>query len=74
MNVLVGDETPEHLMIYLKNFEDKILKNTVLTAPEKFAILKRIVDKEVQTIVSDVEDNFGGYSEPEDIDWWDQRS
>ena len=55
MKILSGTETPEQLMMYLKNFEDKIYKNIKLTAPEKFAILKRIVDKEAQTIVSEVE-------------------
>ena len=55
-------------MIYLKNFQDKIYKNSVLTALEKLAILKQIVDKEVQKIVSDVEANFEGYSEAADVD------
>ena len=68
MNILKGDETPEQLMIYLKNFEDKILENTVSTAPEKLAILRQIVDMEAQTIVSGVEADFEGYSEAEDLD------
>ena len=55
-------------MMYLKNYEDKIYKNAVLTAPEKFAILKRIVDKEAQTIVSEVESDYGKYVEPEDVE------
>ena len=49
MKVLSGNETPEQLMMYLKNYEDKIYKNAVLTPLEKLAILKRIVDKEGQT-------------------------
>ena len=68
MKVLSGNETPEQLMIYLKNYEDKIYKNAVLTAPEKLTILKRIVDKEAQTIVSEVESDYGKYVDPEDVD------
>ena len=40
----------------------------ILTALEKLAFLKRIIDKEAQTIVRNVEVNFTGYSEVEDID------
>ena len=68
MKILSGTETPEQLMMYLKNFEDKIYKNIKLTAPEKFAILKRIVDKEAQTIVSEVESDYDKYAEPEDVE------
>ena len=68
MNVLSGNETPEQLMMYLKNYEDKIYKNTELSAPQKLAILKRIVDKEAQTIVSEVESDYGKYVDPEDVD------
>ena len=39
MHVLMGDEVPEQLMIWLKNLEDKILKNTTLSSPAKLAIL-----------------------------------
>ena len=39
MRVLEGDETPKQLMIWLKDFKDKISKNVTLTAPAKFAIL-----------------------------------
>ena len=46
MKVLSGNETPEQLMMYLKNYEDKIYKNTVLTSLDKLSILKRIVHKE----------------------------
>ena len=35
MNILQGDETPEQLTVYLKNFQDKIYKKIFLTAPEK---------------------------------------
>ena len=46
--VLSGNEAPEQLMMYLKNYEDKIYKNVVLTAPEKFAILKRLLTKKLK--------------------------
>ena len=67
MKVLSGNKTPEQLMMYLKNFEDKIYKNALLTSPEKFTILKQIVDKEAQTIVSEVESDYGKYVDPEDV-------
>ena len=53
--------------MYLKNYEDKIYKNAVLTPLEKLAILKRIVDKEAQTIVSEVKSDYDKYAEPEDV-------
>ena len=68
MKVLSGNETPEQLMMYLKNYEDKIYKNAVLTRLEKLAILKRIVDKDAQTIVSEVESDYDKYAEPEDVE------
>ena len=68
MKGLSGNKTLEQLMMYLKNYEDKIYKNAVLTAPEKLAILKRIVDKEVQTIVSEVESDYDKYVDPEDVE------
>ena len=58
MRVLEGDETPEQLMIWLKDFEDKILKNVTLIAPAKLAILRRLVDFEAQTILSTVENDY----------------
>ena len=39
MHILMGDEVPEQLMIWLKDLEDKILKNTTLSLPTKLAIL-----------------------------------
>ena len=68
MKVLSGNKTPEQLMMFLKNYEDKIYKNAVLSALEKLAILERIVDKEAQTIVSEVESDYGKYVDPEDVD------
>lgn len=44
-------------MIYLKNFEDKIYKHVVLTAPEKLVVWKRIIKT-----------NFEVYSKVEDVD------
>ena len=39
MHLLIGDEVPEQLMIWLKDLKDKILKNTTLSLPAKLAIL-----------------------------------
>ena len=39
IKVLDGDEVPEQLMIWVKDLEDKVLKNEVLKAPGKLAIL-----------------------------------
>ena len=56
-------------MIWLKNFEDKILNNEVLKAPAKLAIMRRLVDEEAQTILSKVENDYKQlYAKPEDID------
>ena len=46
MKVLDGDEVPEQRMIWCKDLEDKVLKNEVLKAPDKLAILPRLVDFE----------------------------
>ena len=55
-------------MIYLKNYKGKIYKNVVLIALENVAILKQIVYKEAQTIVSNIKENFKVYSGVDDID------
>ena len=55
-------------MIYLKNYKNEIIKNTVLTTPEKLAIRRKIVNMEAQVIVSGVEAKFKGYSEADDVD------
>ena len=68
MFILLGNDTPELFMIYLKNYDDKIHKNLSLIALEKLADLKQIVDKEAQTILSKVEASFEVYSEPDDIE------
>ena len=68
MKVLNGDEVPKQLMIWCKDLEDKVLKNEVLKAPGKLAILRRLVDFEAQTILSNVENNYNNiYKEPEDV-------
>ena len=65
MYVLQGDETPEQLMLWIKNYNDKI--NVTLTPAARLTFLRRIVDKEAQTIVSNVEAAFESYSDAEDI-------
>ena len=68
MKVLEGDEVPEQLMIWIKDLEDKVLKNEVLKAPGKLDILRRLVDFEAQTILSIVENDYKNvYAESEDI-------
>ena len=47
MRVLEGDEVPEQFMVWLKDPEDKVLKNVVLSAPGTLAILRSLVDFEV---------------------------
>ncbi|OEU21421.1 hypothetical protein FRACYDRAFT_235044 [Fragilariopsis cylindrus CCMP1102] len=66
MYILQGDETPEQLMLWIKNYNDKI--NVALAPAARLTFLRRIVDKEAQTIVSNVETAFEGYSDAEDID------
>ena len=68
MHLLNGDKVLEQLMIWLKNFEDKILKNVVLIVPAKLAIFQLLVDIKAQTIASKVEGEFWGYSEPANVD------
>ena len=68
MKVLEGDEVPEQLMIWLKDLEDKVLKNEILKSPAKLAILRRLVDFEAQTILSSVENDYKNvYVEPEAV-------
>ena len=54
-------------MLWLKNYDDKINKNILLTSAEKLAFLKHVIDKEGQSIVSQVERNFKLYTEVECI-------
>ena len=46
MEVLDCDEVPEQLMIWIKDLEDKVLKDEILKTPAKLAILRRLVDFE----------------------------
>ena len=57
MKVLDSDEVPEQLMTWLKDLENKELKNEVLKAG-KLAILRRLVNFEAQTILSNVENDY----------------
>ena len=66
MYILQGDETPEQLMLWIKNYNDKI--NVSLAPAARLTYLRRIVDKEAQTIVSNVETAFESYEDAEDID------
>ena len=66
--ILHENETPEQLMIYLNKFDTKVSKNLLLTEKERLAFLKRIVNKEAQTIVSKVEESFEAYAQPDDIE------
>ena len=68
MFILNGNETPEQLMIYLKSYEARITMNMLLTPLEKFAFLKRIVDKEALTILKKVENSFEVYAVLADVD------
>ena len=68
MNVLEGDETPEQLMIWFKDYNDKIMLNISLSAPAKLAFLRRLVSFEAQTILNTVESDYKNlYVEPEDV-------
>ena len=67
MRILQGGVTPKHLMLWIKNYNDKIYKNPLLESAEKWAILKKIVDKEVQLIARKVEGSFELYAEPKYI-------
>ena len=68
MKLLDEDEVPEQFMIWLKDLEDKVLKNEVLKAPGRLVILRRLVNFEAQTILSNVENDYKNiYKEPEDV-------
>ena len=70
MYLLQGDETPEQLMLWIKNFNDKIDNNASSLSPAaRLTFLRRIVYKEAQTIVSNVETAFESYSDAENINF-----
>ena len=55
-------------MVWLKDLEDKVLKNKILKAPGKLAIIRCLVEFEAQTILSTVENDYKNtYKEPEDV-------
>ena len=68
MYVLQGDEMPEQLTLYLKDFGDKINNNLSLPGTEKLAILKRINDMGGQSTLSKVEAILDTYVDPECTD------
>jgi hypothetical protein len=51
MVILKGIETPEQFMLWLKDYEDKILHNTKTSLLDSLNVLKRIVSKEAQVTV-----------------------
>ena len=68
MYVLQGDETPEQLVLWIKNYNDKIDSNVSLTPAARLTFLRRIVDKEAQTINSNVEAALESYTDVEDVE------
>ena len=48
-------------MLWLKNYNDEINKNLLLSPVEKLEFLKLIIDKEAETIVSEIKQNFELY-------------
>ena len=68
MFILQGDETSKQFMLWLKNYDNKINKNILISSVENLAFLKPIVDKEAQKIMSKVERNFELYTKLECID------
>lgn len=66
MYVLQGDETTEQLMLWIKNYNDKIDNIILLTPAARLTFFRSIVDKEAQTIVSNVEAAFESYSDADD--------
>ena len=68
MRVLEGDEVPDQLMIWLKDYEDKIFNNVSLSAPAKLGFLRRLVAFKAQSILSQVElDYKTNYVEPHHV-------
>ena len=47
MKVLEGDGVPGQLMIWIKDLEDKVLKNKVPKAPGKLAILRYLFNSQL---------------------------
>ena len=55
-------------MLWLKKYDNKVNKNQLLLPAEKLAIPKQIVNKDSQTIVSEVEQTFEQYIELDCVD------
>jgi hypothetical protein len=68
MVILKGIETPEQLMFWLKDYEDKILHNDKTTVQDRVDILKRIVSKEAQVVVMNAISLFDKATDRNDID------
>ena len=66
MYVLQGNETTEQQMLWIKNYNDKIDNIVLLTPAARLTFFRRTVDKEAQTIVSNVEAAFESYSDADD--------
>jgi hypothetical protein len=68
MVILKGNETPEQFMLWLKDYEDKILHNTKTTNVDRINVLKRIVSKEAQITVMNAVFLFEKAKDKKDID------
>ena len=58
MYVLQGNKTTEQQMLWINNYNDKIDNIVLLTPAARLTFFRRTVDKEAQTIVSNVEAAF----------------
>ena len=68
MVILRGTETPEQFMLWLKDYEDKILHNEKTTVLDRVNILKRIVSKEAQVTVMNAVSLFDKAKDRNDLD------
>jgi hypothetical protein len=67
MVILKGIESPEQFMLWLKDYEDKILHNTKTTLLDRLNVLKRIVSKEAQVTVMNAVSLFEKAKDKDDI-------
>jgi hypothetical protein len=68
MVILKGTESPEQFMLWLKDYDDKILHNDKTTVQDQVNILKRIVSKEAQVTVMNAVNLFDKAKDRNDID------
>jgi hypothetical protein len=68
MVILKGTETAEQFMLWLKDYEDKILHNKKTTLLDRLNVLKRIVSKEAQVTVMNAVSLFEKATNVNDID------